>query len=155
MATDADGDADLDAVRAQRVGLRGAMDQVERSIVAAATGRVAEWSAAVRAAMENLSNAFEHHMKVTEASDGLLAEVMQEAPRLARRVDIIKADHATIGAALEGVQRTLRQGDAADDVGVRRLTDDVISLLSQLVQHRHLGADLVYEAYNVDIDAAD
>jgi hypothetical protein len=28
-------------------------------------------------------------------------------------------------------------------------------VLAGIVRHRHLGADLVYEAFNVDIEAAD
>jgi hypothetical protein len=31
----------------------------------------------------------------------------------------------------------------------------VVSLLADMSRHRHLGADLVYEAYHVDISASD
>ena len=37
-------------------------------------------------------------------------------------------------------------------MGIR---DQVVSVLTEIVRHRQLGSDLVYDAYNIDIDAAD
>jgi hypothetical protein len=42
-----------------------------------------------------------------------------------------------------------------DDVGVAGVRDQVVAVLSGLVRHRQAGADMVYEAYNVDIEAGD
>jgi hypothetical protein len=42
-----------------------------------------------------------------------------------------------------------------DSAGVAKVREDVTGLLGALVRHRQTGADLVYEAYQVDIDAAD
>ena len=60
----ADGDGSLQAARAQRLGLRAAMDEVERSIVAAATGRPAEWAEGVRRCLDRLLSVFDNHVDV-------------------------------------------------------------------------------------------
>jgi hypothetical protein len=42
-----------------------------------------------------------------------------------------------------------------DGAGVGQVRELVLDVLRQIGHHRHLGADLVYQAYNVDIEASD
>jgi len=42
-----------------------------------------------------------------------------------------------------------------DSVEIPKVRERVVEVLAGIVRHRHLGADLVYEAFSVDIEAAD
>src|SRR5437773_1516084 len=94
-------DVPLEAARAQRLSLRAAMDEVERSIVSAATGRPSEWATRVNDRLTRLQAAFDRHVEITEAQDGLLEEVIEEQPRLAHRVERLRKDHVDIRVAVE------------------------------------------------------
>src|SRR5436305_13111082 len=148
-------DVPLGDVRAQRLSLRASMDDVERSIVSAATGRPGEWAARVDACLTQLLAAFDRHVEITEAPDGLLEEVIEEKPRLAHRVERLKEDHVDIRAGIEDAMRSLKDTAGFTTEQVELTTKRVVSVLAQIVHHRHLGADVVYQAYSVDIDAAD
>ena len=140
----------LERAREQRASLRGAMGNLESALAAPTPGREGAWRQELQAKLGALSDALEWHISSTEAEDGLLAEIMSSAPRLARRVERARSDHERLRADL---QRSSAAVDAETDVAVLR--DQLIALLTDLVRHRQLGSDLVYEAYNVDIEAAD
>jgi hypothetical protein len=115
---------------------------------------VAAWAADLRAELTDLSDALDQHVELTEASDGLLSDIAASTPRLAHRVQKAKEDHVVLRAAVARALEGLPPGDGGD-AGVSPARDRVVELLTALVRHRHLGADLVYEAYNVDIEASD
>ena len=144
----------LEQARKHRAGMRTAIGLVERSLSTAAHGRVAAWSKDLRDELTALSDALDQHIELTEASDGLLADIAAAAPRLTHRVDKAREDHVVLRAAVAQAIESLPPGDGGD-AGVAKARDRVVELLTALVRHRHLGADLVYEAYNVDIEAAD
>jgi hypothetical protein len=130
-----------------------ALESLEGAIAAPTTGREAAWVARVADQLTLLQTAFGHHVTVTEDEGGLFSEIVADAPRLAHQVQQLRADHLRIAAAIEGAHQ-LAAGPAAEG----RLSDIAeagLDLLSRLTRHRHLGATLVYEAYSVDIDAAD
>jgi hypothetical protein len=143
----------LDDARSSRVGLRNAVGLVERSLAAPASGRADAWAKDLAAELELLGIAIEQHIALTEAPDGLLEDIVRQEPRLAKRVERTRADHVTLR---ETLARTLA-GVPKDgkDVDVIHARDLVVELLTGVVRHRHLGADLVYEAYNVDMEAGD
>src|SRR2546421_11889708 len=148
-------DVPLGDVRAQRLSLRATMDDVERSIVSAATGRPGEWAARVSEQLTRLRAAFDRHVEITEAPDGLLEEVIEETPRLVPRVERLKKDHVDIRVGIEEAMAAVADTSSFTPEQVEPLQKTVVGVLAQIVHHRHLGADVVYQAYSVDIDAAD
>lgn len=144
----------LDEARRRRLGVRAAIDLLERSLATPASGREAEWSAAVAAELRRLQGAFANHVSATEAPDGLYSEIMHAAPRLAHQIGRLRDDHLVITSALDRlVDRVPTAGDPAVDVDTVR--EECVDALARIVRHRHLGAELVYDAYNVDIEASD
>jgi hypothetical protein len=110
------------------------------------------WADAVEASMLELEGALGAHIREVEAPYGLLAEIVDAAPRLVPDVETIKQEHLELVASWARARQSLGGKGAASITEVRRR---VISLLGRLAIHRQRGSDLVYEAYNVDIAAAD
>ena len=75
-----------------------------------------------------------------------LAEIIEEAPRLWREVDGLRAEHVE---RVGGCARVLGQVNGTDSPLLLRR--HVNSLLGRFERHRYRGADLVYEAFDVDI----
>ena len=143
----------IEQARQHRAGLRAAVGTVERSLSSAARGRVKAWSTDLRDELATLSEALEQHIEITESPDGLLADIASAVPRLAHRVEKTRADHVHLREAVQAAVDALPDGD--DEAAIQGARDRVVELLTAIVHHRHLGADLVYEAYNVDIEALD
>ena len=143
----------IEQARQHRAGLRAAVGSVESALSSAARGRVKAWSTDLRDELATLAEALEQHIEITEAPDGLLADITASAPRLSRRVERTRADHSVLRDALQKAVDALPDGD--DEGAIPAARDRVVELLTAIVHHRHLGADLVYEAYTVDIEAAD
>lgn len=128
------------------------MGEVERSLASPATGREPAWSKTLDKDLESLAQALENHIAASEAPGGMLDDIMQVAPRLAHQVERARRDHTELRYRLEAARRTLGTDGGAD---IRHAREQAVEVLAGIVRHRHLGADLVYEAFNVDIEAAD
>lgn len=142
----------LEQARERRAGLRAAMGDVERSLASPAAGRTDAWVKTLKEDLHRLSSALNAHIEATEAPDGLLADVVEEAPRLANRVEQARRDHQSLRYRLDSALAALGAGPEPD---LHEVRERVVEVLAGIVHHRHLGADLVYEAFNVDIEAAD
>lgn len=141
--------ATLGAVGARRRRLRSAMDRLEWECARPmGSGR---WLFQVEAALRDLRAALADHVAETEAADGLLAEVLEIAPRLGAAVKAARSEHVSL---LRSVDRLLLETSDPAGVTIAALRRHAIMLLGQLTQHRQRGADLLYEAYAVDIGSA-
>ena len=101
--------------------------------------------------MVRVRQTFAAHIDVTEGADGLYQEVLAQAPRLSGAVNRLQHEHADIASALVEVDNRLDDPMSDADVWVDSIRDAAITLMGLLVRHRQRGADLVYEAYDVEI----
>ena len=142
----------LDAARQRRKTLHDALVHLEEAISAAAAGRIDEWTALVVKEAVEVRDAFDQHVLVTETPDGLYDEILERAPRLAGNVRRLRDEHPEIAESVKEMLARLEQvpvgGDAwpLDDA-----RDDLQRFIGKVIRHRQRGADLVWEAYNVDI----
>jgi hypothetical protein len=138
----------LGEVRARRAELRQSISGLERALAGAA-GDGRGWARRVDEAAAQLAGDFEVHVAVTEGTDGLYQDLHRTAPRLASPVAELTADHGLVRERIEGLRACLDKVEGPGDVArVRELGTDLIGVL---LRHRQRGADLVYEAYQVDI----
>jgi hypothetical protein len=145
-------DASLEALRERRAGFRAAMGDLERAIASPARGRVDEWVGGVRTALDALRDVVDHHIFATEAPGGFLDEIVDTEPRLANQAQRLRDEHGELVDAIAAASARLRSGTTfAEDEWVDAMRDRLLALLGVLVRHRQRGADLVYEAYAVDI----
>ncbi len=144
----------LKEIRRRRSELRDSMGALELALAAPApAGRTEHWVGRVRAALLELSGDFRQHVAATEGPNGLYQDLLRSAPRLSGPVDRLTEDHAVIHDRLEGVLALVEPPAAPGDVA--QVRDLGTALLGRIVRHRQQGADLVYEAYEVDIGGDD
>jgi hypothetical protein len=137
------GERALGGARHQRMRLKQALSEVE--IAAAGASADPTWRDDLGAALSDLLDAFDAHVDEVEGGDGLLADVVTRAPRLAKRVDRLGAEHPPLRAQIVAARAKVATGD------VDEVRSEILDALVALAKHRQTGADLVYDAYNVDI----
>lgn len=133
----------LGAARQRRLELKQAMSEVE--IAAAGAAGDPTWRADLQAAFDELLIAYDGHVDEVEGPDGLLEELVQKAPRLSNHVARLGGEHPDLRVQIESTAAKIGSAEVSD---VRR---EVLDVLVALAKHRQNGADLVYDAYNVDI----
>jgi hypothetical protein len=142
-------DPELDALRRIRAELGGSIAALEQAMAAAAPGRTSGWAERVEVALVELSADFREHVALTEGTEGLHGDVVATAPRLANAVQRLAGEHAVIIKLIDDLTSWVSQPVSAGDVDAIR--DLGTTLLGRLVRHRQRGADLIYEAYQVDL----
>ena len=114
--------------------------------ISAPIGSGTRWRRRVARGLERLGEGLEVHVSETEGPDGVLREIVEQAPRLWREVERLETEHDELADACLRLRKELQSGASA--VSLRR---EVLGFLGRLEQHRHTGADLVYEAFGVDL----
>lgn len=130
----------------RRIELREAMADLERSTARSVDSP--EWLPVVAASVERLGVALESHASEVEGEDGLLDQIRNDSPRLTSEIVEIEKEHVVLAKAASSLNRAVESGDFET---IRRR---VTSLLGRITLHRQRGADLVYEAFSVDIGAS-
>jgi hypothetical protein len=103
------------------------------------------WRSGLFRAVAQLRAAFSAHVDDTEGPDGHYAGLLEHAPRLARGVNDLVVEHRDVLAAFNALENTMEQ------VSPDRVRRQATHVLTKVGRHRQRGADLIYEAYVVDI----
>jgi hypothetical protein len=140
----------VERARVRRLELHDAMTNLETEVARASGSDV--WCDNVETALTELGAAMDAHIQDVESEDGLLARVVDEAPQLAAEVAALTEEHRKLSAARYRALATLRQPGRPDPAVVRRR---VTALLGRIALHRQRGAELVYDAYSLDIGTGD
>jgi len=142
-----------------RADLRQALVEAEDAIAGAAPGRFAEWTEDVLKALAHLHLAFHEHIKISEGEpepdDGLYHEMLRREPRLRPAVTKLMAEHPVILDAIHQPYGRLKDRAPDEFVPADEIRDAVLKALTRITRHRQKGADLVYEAYFVDLGGLD
>jgi len=142
----------LEAAARRRRELHEALVAFEDALSSPVRDRVT-WRAEVADALEALGHAFEDHVSETEASGGLYEEMRDLAPQLGAKAGRLREEHPAITAALVEASASIAVAPA-DEAGADAARDELQRLMGRIVRHRQHGADLVWEAYRVDIGDA-
>jgi Ala-tRNA(Pro) deacylase len=135
----------LTAALELRERLYDSLIAVQRAVSSPITSST-RWRVRLKREIQKLARAAEDHIAETEAPDGLLAEIVEEAPRLWRAVDALRDEHDELSDACAQILDQLKGCDSS-----LRLRRQVQALLARFEAHCHRGADLVYRAFDVDI----
>ena len=152
---DAVPDADLTPALAEtarrRADLHHALVAVEVAISSPAVGRESDWTKGVVLRLEDLGRAIDEHIEVTERPEGLYDEIASKAPRLSMKIGRLREEHPVLRDGTSELVDRLQMHGIGEAWSVDEARDDLQRLLGKIVRHRQLGADLVWEAYNLDI----
>lgn len=143
----------LGEVRDHRRQLHVALVELERASTVA-VGQPAEWRDRLVDALERLGSALRDHVHRNESDGGLFDDVLNQAPRLAPLVRRLREEHEDL---LDRTERLIGRchGEIPDEDRIADLREEVLDLLRQGSRHRQRGADLLYEAYDVDVSVGD
>lgn len=145
---DQDFEVYMKRVRAHRAELKDSVAAVDDAL-ASPIAKGGAWRERVRAALAELSHDFRDHIELTEGEGGLYESVRQGAPRLAARVKRLTDEHESYEEAIHAYLAVLEHGGTTADLPAFR--EEVTTLMGRLARHRQTGADLVYEAFEVDL----
>ena len=142
----------LSEAKQRRATLHDALVHLEIAISSPASGRIAEWTGLVSKEMVSVRDAFEQHVLVTEKPGGLYEEIIMRAPRLDGTIRRLRDEHPDICERIDAMVRRLDEtGIGEPEWPLEQARDDLQRLIGTVIRHRQKGADLVWEAYNVDI----
>lgn len=141
----------LDDVRSRREALYEAVVGLEDALTTP-IGDGARWRLRVAMAVDHAAVRIEEHARQTESHDGFLDRLVREVPRVQKRVNQLKVDHERLEKEVDALRHTVSMVEDSDvpDRAVE-IRNQAIELLGQMSRHRQRGADLIYEAYQVDI----
>ncbi len=139
----------LEVAALRRRELREALVAFEDALASPIRDRET-WRAEVAEALESLGQAFEDHVTATEAPGGLYEEMRATSPHLGTKANRLRDEHPEITAALVEASARLA-APPADEADADAVRDELQRLMGQIVRHRQHGADLVWEAYAIDI----
>jgi hypothetical protein len=141
----------LEETARRRADLHAALIGVEGAISSPAVGREPDWAKDVVRQLEDLVRTIEEHIEVTERPEGLYDEITQKAPRLSGKISQLRGEHPELRDGGNELIARLGAGDLGAAWPLDEARDDLQRLLGKIVRHRQVGADLVWEAYNLDI----
>ena len=135
--------------------IRDAVLALEGAVAAPAGGP--GWVTGVGAALQRLADDLSAHATVEDGPGGLYRRVVADAPRLAGEVRRLRAEIDEISSFVTWLLAVVAAGPIAQGVDWRLdVREDVNVILGKLIRHRQSDADLIYEAYTVDVgEAAD
>lgn len=140
---------DVGRIHERRRDIYEAMEHLEGA--AARPSGHPDWAPSIDRALEELEGSLNRHIAETEAPDGFLEEISSGWPRLIPSVDALRKEHGQLLEACEKARESLT-ATTPDPALVRR---QVTTILGRLMFHRQKGAELIYDAYNIDISVGD
>ena len=144
-----------EGARRRRRPLRDAASALELA-AAAPAGTGPKWCHRVHIGVKRVSGALEGHVVEVEGPSGLWNDIRVDAPRLIPMMETLKVEHDTLRKVVAQLLEDLtRITDKASKDEIAAVREKVVLLLGRITRHRQKGADLVYEAYMVDIEASD
>jgi hypothetical protein len=143
----------LDAVRVRRDRFYDAILAVERAISKPAGDAPDTWASSLAVPVANLRNMLDEHVSDTEGDDGLFEQMREDAPHLLPALERLRDEHEPLLEGTQTLADALGNVSGDDDVDLVRV--HALDLLRRLLEHRHRGAELLYDAYAIDVSPAD
>jgi hypothetical protein len=143
-------DPALEAARRRRKHMHTAMIDVEEALQA--PSRSSAWGPRLLTELGDLLAALENHASTVDAPDGIIARVVNDAPRLDGLGKRLTADHDVLREGVKTAMATVESsGTPASTEEANAIREQVVDLLARFTRHRHQGSDFIWEAYDVEI----
>src|SRR4051812_47239240 len=134
--------------------IRDAVLDLEAAVAAPAQGP--GWVSGVGAGLRRLADDLAGHAAAEDGPGGLYRRVLSDAPRLAGEVRRLRGEIDEISGFVTWLLAVVAGGPGAQGVDWRLdVREDVNVIIGKLIRRRQSDADLIYEAYSVDVGDAD
>jgi len=143
----------LAAVQERRDEFYEGILKLERAMATPAGDDPAGWAVDTAAAARAMRDVLEAHITETEAPGSFYDDIVEHYPNLAHAAARLQGEHEPLRRAIDELVQTL--GSVRDDDGVEQARQGALDVIRALLAHRHRGAELVYDAYNVDVASGD
>jgi len=146
-----------DALRTSRGDRDRALDAMralEDAAGRAGPGRDQAWRQAVTAALVTLQEAIAEQKAGYETPASLMAQIAQDDPRLRTLVRQLQHRWDDLATTSRTLAETLRSSDADASWTVADTREQLRWLMAALHHHRAREADLIFDAFGIDVSAA-
>jgi small-conductance mechanosensitive channel len=140
--------------RADREHSLLALHDLELRAGSPAPGREAQWLVQVLNALDALDEMLATQHENAADRDSILSDIQRDQPRLHNRVVQLRRDYRDLHEAVSRL-RTQLEATPPDDVHFADVRQQLDRLATELRYQRAREADLIYEAFNVDLGAGD
>lgn len=146
------------SIRSRREALLRAVVGLEDAL-AGPIGDHERWRLRVAMAVDHAVARISEHVAQTEGPGNILDEIVSVAPRLAHRVMQMRVDHENLEKATHQLALAVAglnsdhddtSGEQMEDAAIA-VRNKAVEVMGQITRHRQRGADLIYEAYHVDL----
>ena len=144
-----DGHDAIQEARKKRVVLREAMIDYEAAITTPVASPM--WLENAVQGLAVLRTALNEHISEVDRSDGIIAKALDHAPWLESHAEILRNQHDDLSARVQRLGEILDGFDTEDATAVAIMREESYDLIRHLSRHRQNGAELVYDAYDMDI----
>jgi len=148
-------DASLEEGRSERVRILMASHRVEGALTAPAPAREQEWKDGVHRAMSLLVASLLEASQRGESAGGLIADLKFESSKYFHRVDQLQREFDEMIRRCDAAIKHLESHGHQDAIDYADIRQRISWLLTSLKHHQAREADLVYEAYGLDIRIGD
>lgn len=146
------------SIRSRREALLQAVVGLEDAL-AGPIGDQERWRLRVAMAVDHAVARISEHVAQTDGPGNILDEILRIAPRLERRVKQMKVDHEVLEKSAHQLALAVAELSTAEDEKDPQLRKDraiavrnqAVDVMGHIARHRQRGADLIYEAYQVDL----
>jgi hypothetical protein len=143
----------LAAVQERRDHFYEAIIELEKAMATAAGDEPQVWAGTAELAATAMRNVLRHHIQETEAPGSIYDDIVEHSPHLAHAAGKLQTEHAPLREAVDELIEGLASVRNDEDVERARLR--ALDVLRALLLHRQRGAELVFDAYNVDVATGD
>lgn len=149
LPPDAPTDSSHDEIARRREDLHRAMIRLEASV--ARSRKLDDWRQVVEEALAGIQHALQRHIREVESENGLLNEVVARSPRLSAAAESLRDEHRELEEAVWASQAVA----GTHGVDPSQVRAEAMEVITRLANHRQTGADLLYDAYSLDLGGED
>lgn len=135
--------------RTDRARSLDSLHEVEQRASAAGPTRPEEWRHDLLLSLDELADSLHEQYATSAGEESLLSSVVEESPHLESSVSELRRRQEELTDRIDDLRREL--SDHVRDVDVAALRHAVAEVTAEIRELRAWEADVVYEAYSVDL----
>ena len=135
--------------RTDRARSLDSLHEVEQRAAAAGPRRPDEWRHDLLLSLDGLTASLHEQYATSSRQDSLLSQVVDESPHLEASVTGLRERQTALADRIDDLRARL--SDHVRDVDVGEVRHEVAAITAEMRDLRAWEADVVYEAYSVDL----